>query len=56
MLDIMELRGFKVHAFSDHPWELETPDGYCYVIVKSSLSAEIKVAFSMFQSLNHHYK
>jgi hypothetical protein len=55
MLDIMEMRGFKVHAYNDHPWELELPNGECHIITKASGYSEIQVAFVMFQQVNHHY-
>ena len=55
MLDIMEMRGFKVHAYNDHPWELETPEGYCYILMLSESLSEIETAFAMFQQVNHHY-
>ena len=55
MLDIMEMRGFKVHAFNDHPWELEMPNGPCHIITKASGYSELEVAFVMFQQVNHHF-
>ena len=55
LLDIMEMRGFKVHAYNDHPWELELPNGHCHIIAKAPSYSEIQVAFVMFQQVNHHY-
>ena len=55
MLDIMEMRGFKVHAYNDHPWELETPDRNCYIIMKSATISETQKAFDLFQTINHLY-
>ena len=55
LLDIMEMRGFKVHAFNDHPWELETPDRYCYIISRNASLSNVEIAFEMFKQVNHKY-
>jgi len=61
MLDLMELRGFRIEGSMHMPehrdadWMLYTPDGFGYAILQSPDHSLIEMAFAMFQKVNHHY-
>jgi hypothetical protein len=56
MLDIMELRGFRVeHNARKTGVYLDTPDGFAYAVQEAPHSSQIEMAFAMFQQVNHHY-
>jgi hypothetical protein len=56
MLDLMELRGFRVeHNARKTGVFLDTPDGLAYAVQEVPHRSQIEMAFAMFQQVNHHY-
>lgn len=54
MLDIMEMRGFKLEDDMRGPY-LVTPDGFHYAVQLFPHVTVVTCIFFAFQSLNHHY-
>jgi len=54
MLDLMTMRGFEVKVFRSGV-ELQTPNGYRYIVQQHPHLSDIACAFACFSSINTHF-
>jgi hypothetical protein len=55
MLDLMELRGFKVGPYRHEGVYILTPEGNAYAVQMFAHKTQIECAFAAFETLNPNY-